>query len=111
MVGQIKFDAAAQRFAAIETNRGVGKIGAGLPVPNAELHDVDFIPGGRDKLASKIAGKPARLQLQLGGRARDRQKRAFVDARARAHFRVTIGGVAPCHVEKVERDAQAKSPS
>jgi hypothetical protein len=61
-IGEINFDAAANWFTAIYPNRGIAKIRSSFAVPGAELDDIDFIAGSRDKVFPEIPGEPARLQ-------------------------------------------------
>ena len=51
--------------AAIEANRGVGKVRAGFAIPSPELHDLDLFAASGAKFSSEIAGKPARLQFEF----------------------------------------------
>src|SRR5713101_8313853 len=55
-----------------------------------KLDDVDLVSVGRDKLFSKISGKPARLQLQLARNSLRRKQRPLTHTRGYAHFRVAI---------------------
>src|SRR5206468_6691014 len=87
---QIDLDASVNWLAGVDANCSVAKIRAGFTVPNAELHDVDFIAVRAGKLVPKIAGKPTRLQLQLGRNSRRREKRALMNASCIAHLRVAL---------------------
>ena len=80
-IRQVEFDRAADRFAAVEPDHGVGKIRTGFAVPGAELDDLDVVAGDGTKAPSEIAGEPARLQFQFARRALRGKERAFVDAR------------------------------
>ena len=79
-IGEIELDAAKYRFASVYANRGVAKIWSRFAVPNAELYDVDLLPGRSDKMFPEISRKPARLQFQLGRDALQRKQRPLPDA-------------------------------
>ena len=65
-IKQIDLDAAANRLALINPNCSIAKVGTGFTVPSAELDDIDLVSCRADELLTKISGKPARLQFQLG---------------------------------------------
>ena len=92
-VDEIDLDAAAQRFAAIHTNRGIAKIRAGFPVPGAKLDDVDLVAGSTHKIFTKFAGEPARLELEFVRCAQREKKRAFVDTTGNKKFGVAGGAI------------------
>ena len=85
-IGQVEFDGAADGVAAVEPDDGIGKIRTGLAVPGSELDDLNFVAGDGTKLATEIAGEPARLQFQFAGRALCGKECAFVDAGGIAKF-------------------------
>jgi len=43
VIAHIKLDAAANRIAAIDSNRSVAKIGPSFAIPGAKLDDVDLV--------------------------------------------------------------------
>ena len=43
LVDQIELDVATLDFAAIDPDGGVGKIGAGFAIPDAELYDLNLL--------------------------------------------------------------------
>src|SRR5262249_4797167 len=49
-IHQIDLDATANRFAAVDADRRIGKIWAGFTIPGAELDDVDVIASLETKL-------------------------------------------------------------
>jgi len=86
-------------LAAVYANSSVTKIGPGFAVPGAELDDVDLVTGRADKIFSKIAGKPARLQLEFVRCAQRKKKRAFVDTSGDKKFGVACSTWLVCHSE------------
>ena len=44
-IGKIELDAAANRFFAVQPDRGVGKIRSGFAIPGSELHDFQIFAG------------------------------------------------------------------
>ena len=60
-IGEIEFDRAPERIAAVDANGGIGKIGSGFAVPGAELDDLDFVAAHGRETSPEIAGEPARL--------------------------------------------------
>src|SRR5207302_1848027 len=87
-INQIDLDRAAQRFASIYANRGIRKIGSSFAIPSAELNDVDLVTGRAGEILSKLAGEPARLQLELVRHAKRKKKCAVMHTTARAHLRI-----------------------
>lgn len=90
-IGEIEFNGAANWVAVVDPDDGIGKIGARLAVPGAELDDLDLFSGHGNKAPAEIAGKPARLQFQLAQRALGGKERAFMDARGITKLGVTAG--------------------
>src|SRR2546430_715390 len=90
-IGQVELDGAPKRFAAIDPDRGVGKIGTGLAVPDPELDNFDLVARYRREAPAEIAGEPARLQFELARRAKRGKERAFVDTGGIAKLGVTAG--------------------
>jgi len=90
-IGQVELDRAANRFAAVDPDRRVGKIRTGFPIPGAELDDLDLVAGYRRKSSPKIAREPARLEFQFSRRAEGGKKRAFMDTRGIAKLGVAAG--------------------
>jgi hypothetical protein len=78
-VGQIEFDRAPERIAAVDTNGGIGKIWSGFAVPGAELDDLDFVAANGNEASPEIAGEPTRLQFEFARRAQRGEERALVD--------------------------------
>ena len=78
-IGQVELDGAPKRLAAIDANRGVGKIGSGFAVPSAELNDLDLVAGYGSETPAEIAGEPAGLQFEFGRRAERGKEGAFMD--------------------------------
>ena len=64
-VDHIEFDSTADCFTAVDANSSTVKVGTGFPVPGSELDDLNFVAGDGTKLATEIAGEPARLQFQF----------------------------------------------
>jgi hypothetical protein len=89
-IGEIELDAATYRFASVYANRGVAKIWSRFAVPNAELHDVDLLPGRSEKMFAEISRKPARLQLQLARDALRRKQRPLLHARGGEYVEVLL---------------------
>ena len=89
-IGQIELDAAAHRFTSVHTNRGVAKIWSRFAIPNAELHDVDLLPGRSDKMFAETSREPARLQFQLARDALRRKQRPLAHARGIVQLRVFL---------------------
>ena len=82
---QVELDRAADRFAGIESDDGVGKIRSGGAIPRAKLDDLNVVAGDAMEPSAEVAGKPARLQFQFARDALRRKQRAFVrHARNRA---------------------------
>src|SRR3954466_11569336 len=78
-IGQVELDGAADRIAAVDSNRGVGKIRAGFAVPGAELDDVDLIAGDGSKAPPEITREPAGLELEFARSAQRGEEGALVD--------------------------------
>jgi hypothetical protein len=91
-IAQIELDAAANGFAAVQTNRGFAKIGPRFTIPSSELRDLYIIAGRGVEAPSEIAGKPTRLQFKLGWEAARRQERSLPDTARLAELRVAFGG-------------------
>ena len=68
-IDEIKLNAAANRLAAVQANRGFAKIRSRFTIPTAELRDLHFVAGGGLETSSEIACKPTRLQFELGREA------------------------------------------
>ena len=90
-IGQVELDRAANRFAGIEPDDGVGEIRTGGAVPGAKLDDLNVVPRDGTKSPAEVAGEPARLQLQFARDALRRKERAFVDTRRIAELGITVG--------------------
>jgi hypothetical protein len=80
-IGQIELDATAHRFASVYADGCIAKIRAGFAIPDTELNNVDLVAGSGAKFLSKIAGEPARLQLEFVWDARREKERALTHAR------------------------------
>ena len=92
-IREIELDRAADGLAAVDANRGIGKIGTGFAVPSAELDDLDLIAGDGSEAAAEITGEPARLEFEFARGAERGEKRAFVDAGGITKRRITAGEV------------------
>src|SRR5205085_10760715 len=90
-IGEIELDCAAKRFAAIDSDSGVGKIMPFFAVPGAELDDLDLVFGDGSEMPAEIAGEPARLQFELRRRAKGGKERAFLDTGGIAKLGVAAG--------------------
>ncbi len=101
LVGEIELNAAGSDL-TIDPDRCIRKIGTGLTIPSAELHDLDFFAGSANKRPPEIPREPARLQLQFGEVPRNRQERALANFRGGRKLGVTgVGGRHRCKQVKV----------
>src|SRR5437879_102252 len=99
-IGEIELDVATNWFAPVQADSRVAEIRSRFAIPNAKLDDVDLVSVGRDKLFSKISGKPARLQFELARNSLRRKQRPLTHARGHAHLRVPICILFICHIER-----------
>ena len=83
-IGQVELDRAANWFAAIDPDDGVGKIGAGFAVPGAELDDLDFVAGDRNFLPKSPANQRACNSSSFGVRSAGKSARSWTRAESRS---------------------------
>ena len=62
----VQFDISLQHLFPVHPERGMNEIGAGLPIPESELNDLDEGAGNSAESGAKRAGIPHRLPFELG---------------------------------------------